>query len=70
MPVYIYETIEKRPRRFEIRQSMKDAALTHDPESGKPVRRVISGGYGVMQKGGSGPAPQGGGCGSACGCHP
>ena len=71
MPVYVYETIEDNPRRFEIRQGMNDAALTHDPETGKPVRRVISGGYGILQKAGAAPAPRpsSGGCGSGCGCH-
>lgn len=49
MPIYIYETIPEReadePRQFEVKQSMKDAALTHDPESGLKVRRVIQGGF-------------------------
>lgn len=49
MPVYVYETIPakigEQPRRFEVKQSMKDAPLTHDPETGLPVRRVIQGGY-------------------------
>ena len=48
MPTYVYETLPPRagdtPRRFEIWQSMKDAPLTTDPETGLPVRRVISGG--------------------------
>lgn len=48
MPTYVYETIPERagtePRRFEVRQSMLDAPLTRDPETGEPVRRVISGG--------------------------
>jgi len=50
---------------------MKDAALTHDPETGEPVRRVISGGYGIMQKGSAAaPAPGGHSCGGGgCGCH-
>jgi predicted nucleic acid-binding Zn ribbon protein len=52
MATYIYETVPDSPdlpvRRFELRQSMKDAPLTHDPESGERVRRVISGGLGVM----------------------
>src|SRR5258708_27107323 len=50
MPTYIYETTDpKEPvRRFEVRQSMKDAPLTKDPETGEPVRRVISGGLGYM----------------------
>jgi len=26
---------------------MNDAALTHDPESGEPVRKIITGGIGV-----------------------
>jgi predicted nucleic acid-binding Zn ribbon protein len=71
MPTYIYETLGAKTRRFEVRQSMKDAALTQDPETGEPVRRVISGGYGIMQKG-SGEAPASGGhaCGGGgCGCH-
>jgi hypothetical protein len=52
MPTYIYETTDpKKPvRRFEVRQSMKDAPLTKDPETGEPVRRVISGGLGYMSK--------------------
>ena len=49
MPTYVYETLpleaSQAPRRFELRQSMKDAALTHDPESGLPVRRVFQTGY-------------------------
>lgn len=71
MPIYVYETTGKKPRRFEVKQSMADAPLTHDPASGEPVRRVISGGYGLMQKGSAKAAPSasGGGCGSGCGCH-
>ncbi len=74
MPTYVYETLGAKKRRFELRQSMNDAALTHDPETGEPVRRVISGGYGIMQKGSassaSAPAPGGHACGGGgCGCH-
>lgn len=73
MPTYIYETTDPaRPvRRFEVRQSMKEEPLRVDPETGEPVRRVISGGYGVHVAGGaSRPAPRrGGGCGPGCGCH-
>jgi hypothetical protein len=52
MPTYIYETTDpKKPvRRFEVRQSMKDAPLTKDPETGESVRRVISGGLGYMSR--------------------
>lgn len=52
MPTYIYETTDpKKPvRRFEVRQSMKDAPLTTDPETGERVRRVISGGLDPMSK--------------------
>ena len=55
MPIYVYETTDtsKPPRRFEIKQSMKDEPLRVDPETGEPVRRVISGGYGVHVPGGS-----------------
>jgi len=48
MPTYVYETIpqddREAPVRFEIVQKMTDAALTKHPETGQPVRRVISGG--------------------------
>jgi predicted nucleic acid-binding Zn ribbon protein len=80
MAVYIYETTDpKKPvRRFEIQQSMKEDALTAHPETGEPIRRVITGGYGFTK---TGNAPRhadmqrnmrgsGGGhsCGSGCGC--
>lgn len=52
MPTYVYETTPVKKgdkiRRFEIRQSIKDAALTKHPETGEPVKRVISGGIGVL----------------------
>lgn len=55
MAAYIYETIPKnpkqKPRRFEVQQSMKDAALTKDPKTGEPVRRVITGGSGNCFRG-------------------
>jgi len=45
MPTYVYETTDDGPRRvFEKYQSIKESALTHDPESGRPVRRLITGG--------------------------
>jgi hypothetical protein len=48
-PACIYETIpeppDASPRQFELKQSMKDVALTHDPESGSRVRCVIQSGY-------------------------
>jgi predicted nucleic acid-binding Zn ribbon protein len=74
MPTYVYETLGAKKRRFELRQSMNDAALTQDPETGEPVRRVISGGYGIMQKGSANsagvPASTGHSCGGGgCGCH-
>lgn len=78
MATYIYETVPRQsdetPRRFEIVQSMKDAPLTRHPDTGEPVRRVISGGYGIMSK------PQASsfspsttaapaGCAPGCACH-
>ncbi|HMP90080.1 MAG TPA: zinc ribbon domain-containing protein [Kiritimatiellia bacterium] len=45
MPVYIYETIDDKPRReFEVYQSIKEDPLPVDPETGRPVRRMITGG--------------------------
>jgi len=75
MAIYTYETIPAAPdqpvRTYEIRQSMKDAALSTHPETGEPIRRVITGGLGIMTSGkGSGsPSASGGhGCGAGCGC--
>jgi len=65
MPTYIYETTdEAKPlRRFEIKQGFDDAPLQLDPETGEALRRVISGGYGVVVRGGS-IGPSVGSCGS------
>ena len=72
MTTYIYETIPAddctEPKVFEFQQRMTDKPLTQHPETGEPVRRVISGGLGIMQKvKASAPAPSS--CGSGCGCH-
>ena len=78
MTTYVYETIPtkkgEKARHYEIRQSMKDKAFTQHPETGEAIRRVVSGGFGIMNSGNSAarvPAPSAGGhsCGSACGCH-
>ena len=75
MPTYVYETIPQfegeLPKRFEIRQSMKDEALHKHPDSGQPVRRVPIGGTGLMGSGGAASAASSGGgsCGTGCGCH-
>jgi predicted nucleic acid-binding Zn ribbon protein len=77
MPIYVYETTNdsKPARHLEIQQSMKDSPLAKHPESGKPIRRVIRGGYGSISKGN---APRhadmqrnmgGGSCGTGRGCH-
>jgi hypothetical protein len=69
MATYIYETIPRKagekPQRFEASQPMADAPLTRHPQTGAPVRRIISGGYGfIAQKAAPPPAP----CGAQCGC--
>ena len=73
MPIYVYETTDpKKPvRQFELKQSMSDEPLKHDPSTGEPIRRVISGGYGIMQQGKPNvPAPQSHCCNpGGCGCH-
>jgi predicted nucleic acid-binding Zn ribbon protein len=55
VPIYVYETTDpgKPVRRFELKQGMRDKALQVDPQTGEPIRRVISGGYGVVVTGGS-----------------
>jgi predicted nucleic acid-binding Zn ribbon protein len=69
MAIYIYETIPEnpgeQPKRFEVQQSMHDAALTKHPETGKPVRRVIAGGYGFIANKAAPPSVP---CGAQCGC--
>jgi hypothetical protein len=77
MPTYVYESVEPPHERFEISQRMADPALTRHPDTGVPVRRVISGGLGFMSHHGDGasaqapcgnPNPPAGGCGSGqCG---
>jgi predicted nucleic acid-binding Zn ribbon protein len=57
MATYTYETIpagpDEEPRRFEVQQKMSDPPLKTDPETGKPVRRVITGGSGLVTHGAS-----------------
>ena len=77
MTTYVYETIPQKageePRRFEVKQSMREAPLTTHPETGEPVRRVVLGGFGIL----SGPKPKpsapkksgGHSCGGGCCCH-
>jgi predicted nucleic acid-binding Zn ribbon protein len=78
MATYLYETIPQpgagAPRRYEVVQSMKDSPLTRHPDTGEAVRRVISGGYGIMSKPqasgfkpSASPAPAG--CSPGCACH-
>jgi predicted nucleic acid-binding Zn ribbon protein len=76
MTTYVYETIPLIPgvpaERLELRQSMGDAPLTRHPETGVPIRRIISGGYGLMGVGErrSSPLPSASShcCGPQCGC--
>ena len=84
MPTYVYETIPQKPGdavvQFEIKQSMRDNALTKHPETGMPVRRIIIGGIGLIGantgRSSESAAPASGGahshsdgcCGGACGC--
>ena len=49
MPTYEYKREDGTV--FEMLQSMNDAALTHCPTTGQPVKRLISGGGGVVYKG-------------------
>lgn len=49
MPTYKYK--RKDGTTFQIRQSINDDALEECPETGQKVKRVISGGGGVVFKG-------------------
>lgn len=73
MPTYLYETVPGHPDdaidRFEVKQSFSDAPLTVHPKTGAPVRRVISGGIGLMMKSETSLPEPGPGCGpGTCGC--
>lgn len=65
MPTYIYETIDRtRPiRRFEVKQAFAEKPLLLDPATGELLRRVITGGYGIVIPGGAA-GPSVGSCGS------
>lgn len=75
MATYVYETIPRQPgeapQRFEVVQSMKDAPLQRHPDTGAPVRRVITGGFGLIEKAGakSPPAAPAASCAAGCACH-
>ena len=76
MATYVYETIPARdgeaPRRFELVQGMKEAPLSRHPDTGEPVRRVISGGYGIMSKQPTAsfpPKSAAASCAPGCACH-
>ena len=72
MPTYVYETLPtdaSSPERFEIRQGMNDAPLEVHPERHVPIRRVISGGMGMVASGDRALPVPGPGCGpGSCGC--
>jgi predicted nucleic acid-binding Zn ribbon protein len=44
MPLYVYQVIEadgKEGEVFEVLQEMSEPPLTHHPETGQPVQRVL-----------------------------
>ena len=49
MPTYVYRREDGTS--FEVFQNISDAPLTEDPETGRPVTRVITGGAGLQFKG-------------------
>ena len=45
MPIYVYEVITKNGEegeQIEVLQGLNDPVLTHHPENGLPVRRVLT----------------------------
>jgi predicted nucleic acid-binding Zn ribbon protein len=62
MTTYVYETIPRRPARrpryFEIKQSMNDAPLTKHPETGERFAACVLGGFGVLSSGKPGGSAQ------------
>jgi len=67
---YLYETIpaseDEEPSRFEIKQSIHEDALTHHPETGQPIRRVILGGWGLVSTSTDGDPPPPSCCSPGC----
>lgn len=69
---YLYETVPASEgdevKRYEIKQSIHDDALTVHPETDEPIRRVILGGWGLItgkssaQSSGESCCMPGGGC--------
>lgn len=55
MATYVYETIPQKkgqkPKRYEIQQKMSEDALTHHPETGEPIKRIVTGGSGWVTHG-------------------
>ncbi len=53
MTTYVYETIPQSAGesavRFEFKQGMNDPKLTVQPGTGKPVRRLVSGGFALLR---------------------
>jgi predicted nucleic acid-binding Zn ribbon protein len=69
MPTYVYETISATPERFEIRQRFDEPVLTEHPQTGEPVRRVMSGGLAILPNGTKSDAAPESGCGpETCRC--
>lgn len=58
MPMYEYAVVEddgSEGEVFEVLQSMSEPPLTHHPETGRPVRRLLSApGVGMSKKAGMG----------------
>jgi hypothetical protein len=75
MATYVYETIPQSPaetpERFEVVQSMRESPLQRHPATGVPVRRVVTGGFGLMGVGGKLPSatPAAAACSPGCACH-
>ena len=45
MPIYVYEVVtdgEQTGEQFEVLQKLADPPLTQHPETGQPVRRVLT----------------------------
>lgn len=53
MPTYVYvtipQTVDEAAVHFEMRQGINDPKLTHQPGTGIPVRRLISGGFMMLK---------------------
>jgi predicted nucleic acid-binding Zn ribbon protein len=72
MPTYIYESIPESccddPKHYEIDQSEHDAPLSHHPETGESIKRVLIGDTALVKQEEDKQGEEGDSCCGSSGC--